>query len=200
MGFGPVPQQANQTNCWSLHRWWNLQIRLHDNFIHTVDPTVFADTPDLDILDLSNNEITQLSRNLFKGTRLRDLYLNNNSLSSLREGIFEGLRRPVLVTLIDNPLQCNSNLCWLWKQYEAGALFCTHSMGCSDGSHWYKRMLKPSCLRVLHQFICGNLRFICEVLRQFVCEVLLLVYVGNYAKACSIYNVCCYTIMSCIVG
>ena len=38
---------------------------------------------------------------------------------------------------------------------------------------------------------CENLhQFVYKVLHQFVCEVLLIVYVGNYVKACSIYNVC----------
>ena len=46
------------------------------------------------------------------------------------------------------------------------------------------------CLR--GKCLCGNLlRFICEVLRQFVYKVLRLVYVGNYAKAYSIYVTGC---------
>ena len=60
--------------------------------------------------------------------------------------------------------------------------FCGNFLVCGFSTNLYVGTFLPA---VLHQFICGNL---------------LLVYVGNYVKACSIYNVCCYTVISCIVG
>ena len=60
------------------------------------------------------------------------MWLYNNSLTTLDAGSFSGLPRPLAISLGANPLQCDSDLCWLKQGYVTWLSF-------------EKRRLLPDC-------------------------------------------------------
>ena len=63
-------------------------LNLNTNYIRFLVSDVFS--PSLQVLDMSNNQISHLPSQLFQSLPLREVYLANNSLSSLPSGLFSG--------------------------------------------------------------------------------------------------------------
>lgn len=60
------------------------------NKIKNIPANMISETPELDVLYLSNNEIDNIESEAFTSSNLRRLELDNNKLVTLRSGIFSG--------------------------------------------------------------------------------------------------------------
>jgi Leucine-rich repeat (LRR) protein len=81
-----------------MTKWPHVQeLRLANNYLRTLDRAAFtplASTGGLNLLDLSNNQLSSLHRNVFKeSTKLQTIVLANNTLSELPDTIFEAVSR-----------------------------------------------------------------------------------------------------------
>ena len=99
---------------------------LSENALQTIRPGAFSGLDSLSSLNLQNNYLEALTAESFSGLQsLQILLLDGNQLTSLSADVFRHLPRPVRVALHnpnkksvrDNPLQCDTDLCWL-KQEE----------------------------------------------------------------------------------
>jgi len=87
------------------------EIHISNKIIRKIDPNLFNGFTKLTILDLSNNQLTQLSDQQFGGLiNLKKLYLNNNKIEILGFGwdnrkLFEGLNKLEVLHLNKNKIQ-----------------------------------------------------------------------------------------------
>nr|SOU94110.1 Slit [Glomeris marginata] len=114
-------------------------MRLNDNQITVLKPTgLFKKLPNLQKIDLRNNQIVTLEDNSFEGagpvtdlllndnkiselgantftglSNLRTLSLFNNQIGCIMPGAFDKLRHLSTLNLVSNPFNCNCHLGWL---------------------------------------------------------------------------------------
>ena len=96
------------------------QIKLDSNRLRQIKEGMFAGLNVLEELSLTMNGISYIEPGSFKSLmQLSKLYLYSNELTTLEQNVFNFPYHPVEVTLLlfQNPLKCNSSLCWV-KQGE----------------------------------------------------------------------------------
>lgn len=84
------------------------ELRLNDNMIMKVrNDGLFKRLPNINKLDLRNNEISDIEDGAFHGaTSLTDLLLTDNKLKQLRPKMFSGLTNIKTLSLYDNRIRC----------------------------------------------------------------------------------------------
>ncbi len=158
-------QSGPFTGLSSLHT-----LNLNHNQFSTIQPGAFTGLDNLQELWLSSNKIATMQSGSFRGLgHLKELHLchnqivfmsllsfddtptlhllsvHNNNLRTLDSRLFINIKRPLLLYLRDNPLDCGT-LCWLKQEESAGTILFQHqgmqpectigswdSMDCSQG-------------------------------------------------------------------
>ena len=102
---------------------------LSHNKISEIEPGAFSDLPSLSRLMINGNQLHNITADMFEGLAvLTELYLNNNKLVGIDSGVLAELPRPLSLSLnlgIEedaNMLQCDSDLCWLKQEENAGSI------------------------------------------------------------------------------
>ena len=115
------------------------KLNLNDNSINNIKPGSFARMSKIMVLDSGKNNISNIAPETFTEQTLSKLHLHGNQLTTLERNIF-GSQHPTNLTLLlsDNPLQCDSRICWI-KEAERGG-WITLNIPLSDSS-WSK----PNC-------------------------------------------------------
>ena len=96
------------------------------NKIYSIEDGAFENLKGLLNLGLEGNALTELISGMFlKLTSLDTITLHENNLTTIAEKAFSTLPRPLLLQLSnpamatkDNPLHCDSRLCWLKQEEE----------------------------------------------------------------------------------
>ena len=99
----------------------------------------------LGTLMLDRNDLEALNQEMFSGlVSLEELNLARNSLTTLPNTVFNLIHRPLTVVLGDNPMKCNSELCWLKDKerqgdirYSGNYYISQSEPTCASRSHWY---------------------------------------------------------------
>ena len=109
-------------------------LKLHFNELDEVEPGSFCGLNALRVLYLSVNRLKFLSADAFSGLdSLKRIYLQANHFTMLQAETFNNLPRPLDLGLhdhnndrpIDNPLQCDAQICWLKQEERLGNIsFC----------------------------------------------------------------------------
>ena len=122
------------------------------NKIATIEDEIFSEMFRLDILDLSQNQLTRIRRKTFSGIkRFRlALYLQENKIKTLAPEMFSDIPRPFALGLgkpiemyydsRDDHLTCDSRLCWLKKEDKARTIkwgpIGQHKPRCENNIDW----------------------------------------------------------------
>ena len=96
-------------------------LHLGKNYLPTVHGNMWVGLQSLECLRLHNNRLTEIPRDGFSNMpALESLDLGSNQLMTLRSDIIYLHNRPsrLYLGLVDNPLQCDSSLCWLKEAVE----------------------------------------------------------------------------------
>jgi Leucine-rich repeat (LRR) protein len=93
---------------------------LHDMHMHHIPDNLSGIFPDLEYLDLSNNEIKTWNRPFAYFEKLKNLSLNGNKISTIHDTSFPTSWMTAYGTLKrlklrDNPFVCNCDLTWFWQ-------------------------------------------------------------------------------------
>ena len=124
------------------------QVWLNDNQIDEIEAGTLSNLTDCILLNLDANNLTHITADMWQGlnslkqlrlwhnlisyiepgsfeslSKLEGLYLHNNRLTTLEQNVF-GTLIPQKLTLIlsDNPLVCDSRMCWIKQGEEEGQL------------------------------------------------------------------------------
>ena len=130
---------------------WGKTISLYRNKIQVIEDGTFSGLDKLKTLVLSQNNISELSEGMFTGLiSLQTLYLQGNRLATISSDAFSQLYRPFTLVLSDsripasqrNPLQCNTDLCWLKQELVDRTIYLDTRYNhfkhilCSNGGNW----------------------------------------------------------------
>ena len=97
---------------------------------------------------MSFNHLVTLNRDTFFGLdSLKELYLSGNNLTRLPADVFNHLPRPFQLTqhypwagnTTDNPVPCDTGLCWLKHEEQQGTITWRHRVykpRCANGIDW----------------------------------------------------------------
>ena len=82
-------------------------------------------------LELSHNQISHIEHGSFTKTQqLQYLYLSSNKLRTLEQDMFSIPQQGEITILIeDNPLQCDSRICWIKQGEQDGWIKFSHKSG-----------------------------------------------------------------------
>ncbi|KAH9524852.1 Slit 2 protein [Bulinus truncatus] len=94
---------------------YTTELKLGSNKITRIKADgLFKRLPNLQKLDLSDNEIHEIEDGAFENAdKLTDLQLSSNDISQLTSKIFQGLNNVNTFNLMSNPFTCNCHLEWL---------------------------------------------------------------------------------------
>ena len=110
---------------------WLKTLYLHKNYLTKIDGNIWVGLKSLERISLSQNRIKELQRHSFSHLpSLKVLGLTKNQLPTMRYDAFNpkdypdynGYPRHLELYLADNPLECNTTLCWLKESVESGAV------------------------------------------------------------------------------
>ena len=146
-------------------------LRLYGNRISEIEPGSFNGLSKLEHLDLKSNKLDELHLGTFCGLySLRELYLEDNRMKTLPAAIFDHLPHPLQLRLHDhvdhqtpvNPLQCDTNLCWLKLEEHQVTIIWDKSISktrCTDEIDWDLWICKEGGIIFsffIHLFIVNN--------------------------------------------
>ena len=117
-----------------LETLWTLDLGSND--LTELQADVFQGLSHLKTLTLAYNKISRIDPRAFNGlVYLKTLILMENRISTLDGRAFADLPRPLEVTLVGNPLQCDVTLCWLKRDIDNGDIpwFDCNRPVCTDG-------------------------------------------------------------------
>ena len=100
-------------------------LSFYDNNIISVEKGTFPKLNNLKHLALSFNDLEEIPDGMFDGLDSTDeigIYLSNNSLTTIPCAPFAKIRRPVILDISGNPLDCDRSLCWLKQEVETGTI------------------------------------------------------------------------------
>ena len=109
-------------------------LRLRNNAIETLPAGVFSKLTNLNELRLENNAISSLDAGIFDGLPLTDLDLDDNALTQLPKNLFLNHPNPETLTSFDisgNPLTTSTH-----EAYDANGWEITNASWVSDGSEF----------------------------------------------------------------
>ena len=127
------------------------ELDLSGNKLKELTSDTFKGIPNLEILHLSENEISRVNSGTFDEVRnLKELYLGNSKLTTVTAALFAKVSRPLMLDISGNPLNCDSNLCWLKQEVDAGCIKWmneteenqrlpvghVYKPSCADGTNW----------------------------------------------------------------
>ena len=105
----PLGIFSNLTSC--------LELVLDSNKLTVIKSGMFKGLKSLKLLNLGHNRINHIEPGSFRNLQLSELYLDNNRLAKPMNQQELVNSQPIRITLGNNPLQCNSTMCWM-KQAE----------------------------------------------------------------------------------
>ena len=128
-------------------------LSLHDNSIISVENNTFSGLNKLKHLGLTLNNLEELPDGMFGGLSSTDeigIYLGNNNLTTVPSAPFAKIPRPMILDISENPLICDSSLCWLRQEVETGCIKWlqeteenqrlpvghVYKPTCADGTNW----------------------------------------------------------------
>ena len=100
-------------------------LRLNNNNISSVERGTFSGLNRLKHLELNFNNLKEISDGMFDGLNFTDelkIFLGNNNLTTIPCTPFAQIPRPMTLDISENPLICDSSLCWLRQKVETGSI------------------------------------------------------------------------------
>ena len=137
---------------------------LQNNAITSISDKTFENLNNLTTLWLSNNDLTQLNPGALSGLEsLETLRLEGNQLTELSSDVLKQLPRPLYLSMhdvqttraSDNPLVCDSHLCWLRKEDLEGEIIWFVHVGVAGERYQYS----PRCADGTTDFTTWNCTF-----------------------------------------
>ena len=98
-----------------------VELVMDSNKLTVVKSGMFEGLKSLKLLNLGHNQITHIEPGSFSSLKLDELYLDNNRLTKPMDQQELINSQPISITLGNNPLQCDSRMCWM-KQAELDKL------------------------------------------------------------------------------
>ena len=119
---------------------WLKTLKHGHNYLSSISPSMWVGLRFLEWLSLNDNQFTDIPhKGLSHMPELKTLYLSNNQLRTMRIDTFDGTPNKLQLYLYDNPIHCDTTLCWMKEAKESGSIiFVQPSPKCAnlDDAAW----------------------------------------------------------------